>query len=216
MHLPEHILGTGCFGGLGGEGRFVVDGVEGKMAINNAQLIGKSVFQTLEQGGEPRAAWSLEVAVFDQDQTGVGPSLSPVIRLNLGNLPRSGWRGRRPTGGRFLRRGWGVFRRCHSGCWLWSSRCGLGRRRLTGSEPDNQQEAKKCRDMMFHRQYLSRSHLFLKTRTSPTRLVTRRSSRCSMRARAYFRLAPNMSRTWAMVMFPSRRMWSVTRRTICS
>jgi hypothetical protein len=191
------------------------------MAINDAQLIGKSVFQTLEQGGEPRTAWSLEVAVFDQDQTGVGPSLDPVIRLNLGNLPRSGRRGHRPTGSRLLRWCWSVFRRGGrsrrpSGRRLWSSRCGFGCRRLAGNEPNHQQEAKKRREMMFHRQYLSRSHVFLKTRTSPTRLVTRRSSRCSMRARAYLRLAPNMSRTWAMVMFPSRRMWSVTRRTICS
>jgi len=188
-----------------------VDGVEREMAINNAKLVGKSVYQTLEQGGEPCTAWSLEVAVFDQHQSSVSSSPGPLIWLNLGDLPGSGRRGYSPTGGRLPRRCWGVFRRrsgrrFHSGCRRRLRRCGFGRRRLASDKSENQPEANKYRERVFHGHQLSRNYVFLKTRTSPTRLVTRRSSRCSMRARAYLRLAPNMSRTWATEMSPSRRM----------
>jgi len=94
VHLPEHALSAGCFGGLGGEGCLVVNGIERKVAINDAQFSGKSVYQTLEQGSEPRTTRSLKIAVFDQRQVGVGPSsLGPIVCLDFRDLPGGGRRG---------------------------------------------------------------------------------------------------------------------------
>jgi hypothetical protein len=64
VHLPEHALSASRFSSLGGDGSFVVDGNKWEMAKNDTQLFWISVFQTLEQGKEPRTARSLKVAIF--------------------------------------------------------------------------------------------------------------------------------------------------------
>ena len=90
MHFPEHALAASCLGRLGGDGGAIVDGIERKVAKDDAQFVGESVYQTLEQGGEPRTAWSLEIPVLDQGQPSVAPSLGPVIGLNFRDLPGPG------------------------------------------------------------------------------------------------------------------------------
>ena len=65
MVFPELALGTGSFGRLGRFLRVGVDAVKRKVTINYLNIFWVSVYQTLQQGGEPCAARSLKIAVLD-------------------------------------------------------------------------------------------------------------------------------------------------------
>lgn len=90
MEFPELALRASRFSGFSGLLGVGVNRVQRKVAVNHTDLFGVGVCQTRKGGGKRPTPRSLEVAVFDDGNQGVGDagrdSFGPIGGTDLGGF----------------------------------------------------------------------------------------------------------------------------------